>query len=238
VSLDPPHLTATVTTLGVSSGGSNECQQIAAVNVGPNDGAGHLKSPSNPPVIWTISPPATCIGTPPCGFLELSVYSCLSADEATCSPDPDQIIDSAGPSITVNVAQVSADASLPANRFYRFKVELFNPDATQAVDRNGKTYPADLVYEVNAPCAPPAPPPPDGGRPGRDAAPDVSTPPTDGGKPPPPDATPPPPDATTPVDASSPPRDSALPSDGSAVIAPDAATPTDAGPLPPDARTP
>jgi hypothetical protein len=237
-SLDPPHLTASITALGVTSGtpgGPQTCDQIAAVNVGPNDGAGHLLSPSKPPVSWTIAPPLTCIGTPPCGFLELAVYSCLSSDPATCSTDPDQVIDAAGPSITVTVASMT-DPAIPFDHFYRFHVALFNPDATPAVDRSGKPYPADVIHEVNAPCAPPAPPEPDAAPPPRDASPDVSVPPKDATPPPPPDAPPPKPDATTPVDAS-PMHDSALPPPDALPPQPDASAPRDAGRLP-DAQTP
>jgi hypothetical protein len=239
-SLDPPHLTASITAIGVTSkaaDGTQNCDQVVAVNVGPNDGAGHLKSPSNPPVIWTMSPPQTCVGTPPCGFLELTVSPCATADPTTCSTQTadQQVIDSAGPSITVTVA---SKVATPFDQFYRFQVELHNQDATLAVDHSGKTYPADIIAEVNAPCAPPAPPPADAASPMRDASADVSKPHMDASNPTrPPDATTlPPTDATTPMDASRPVRDSAPP-DAPLPPSPDAARPHDAGRLL-DAHTP
>lgn len=232
-SLDVPHLTATISPLGLSGtdGGSSTCEQIAAVNVGPNDKAGHLLSPGSTPVSWTISAPQTCVGTPPCGFLELTVYSCSSSDHATCTHQV-QVIDSAGPSITVRGLASDAGAS---SDFYKFHIELFNQDATPAVDRNGKTWPADAFAELNAPCHPPVPPEPDAAPPMRDASMDVSVPPTDASSIRPPDATTQPKsDATTPVDASPPMRDAA--SDGPLPPAPDA-RPPDAGRAP-DAQTP
>jgi hypothetical protein len=133
----------------------------------------------------------------------------------------------------VTVATLTADAGISFDNFYRFHVALFNQDASPAVDRNGKTWPADVIYEVNAACKPPVPPEPDAAAPTRDASVDVSVPPMDGAHPPPPDAHPAPSqDATTPMDASKPRGDSAPPPDAA-----DAAHRPDAGRLP-DAQTP
>ncbi|HVW29399.1 MAG TPA: hypothetical protein VHC69_28735 [Polyangiaceae bacterium] len=240
-SLDPPHLTITsVDNRGVpstESDGGQSCAQIVTVNVGPNDGTGHLVSPATPPnlpVSWTISPPQTCVGTPPCGYLQLRVYPCLSADASTCSSTPVQIIDSGGPSISLTIATTTGDASVGFDRFYRFQVQLFNPDTSPAVDVNGKSYSKDVVQEVNAACAVAPPPPQSDG--GRDASADASAPPKEAGPLRPPDAAiPPPPDATTPMDATLPRRDASPPD---APPPPDAAHPPDATLPVPDAHTP
>lgn len=171
-----------------------------AVSVGPNDGAGHLVTDDHPPVSWTLSPPLTCVGTPPCGFLVLTVGACIDPQDPSCpdvTGDPVTVIASAGPSITVPLAAGA----------YRFDVELHNPDGTRVADRNGKVYPpAHKVFTVDGSCTA-LPPVTDGGSSHRDAATDAAThrdgavvPPTDGGKVPVPDAATPM-DASTPADA-------------------------------------
>ena len=242
-SLDPPHLRIeSISTTGSSPwtrDGSQQCVQVGddpmhtlAVNVGPNDGTGHLVSPSSPPVAWTLSPPLACAATPPCGFLQLTVDACTSSDPNSCSNDPAThvaLIDSAGPSISVPMKDASVG-------FYRFHVDLYNPDATPAKDSNGKAYPTEVVVEVTTPCGTPSPsPPPDAGPP-RDAGHDAVAPDTgipvhvdaslDGARSP---------DTGAPQVDSGIRPDASPVSDGSRPPQHDAATPTDAGPKPPEA---
>jgi hypothetical protein len=164
VSLDPPHLRIdSIATAGGSPwtpGGDLDCVQLGSdcpertlvIDMGPNDKAGHLLSPSKPPVSWTLSPPLTCAGTPPCGFLALTVDSCVTSDAATCSSKTHvaQIV-SAGPSIPVamgdqfpSLGDGGADQSSDG-QYFRFHVDLLNPDSTFARDTTGKAYPVEAV---------------------------------------------------------------------------------------------
>jgi hypothetical protein len=260
-SLDPPHLQIeSIRTPGASAwtrGGSQDCVQFGADapgadghgghtlivdvgNVGKKDPSGHLLAPGATPVSWTLSPPLTCAGTPPCGYLVLTVDPCTTSDIATCStPNRIATVVSAGPSIPVSMGNNSA-------AFYHFHVDLFNPgtpgesNVTPAVDRTGKTYPADVVLDVLDQCGTPSPPLSDGGTPlvdaGRDASflPDTGVAiPSDGALAPDTGATPPDaavrdastdatlPDATIPVDAALP-VDAARPTDARVTIPVDA----------------
>lgn len=245
LSLDPPHLRIdSIETTGGSPwtrGGSQDCVQFGAdphrtlaVGVGPNDGAGHLLSPGVTPVSWTLSPPLTCTGTPPCGYLVLTVDSCVTGDPATCSDSGASNVApvaSAGPSIPVEMGNNS-------DGWYRFHVELYNPDASHASDSTGKPYPAEAMVQVLSECASLPSPPLDGGKPLVDAGRDASRPDTGV----PPDVAPR--DATPGVDTGAPHLDAGPPRDASSDAAlPDASRPLDASrprdaTLPIDARPP
>jgi hypothetical protein len=250
-SLDPPHLRIdSIETPGGSAwtpGGSQDCVQFGSdpmhtlsINMGPNDRAGHLLSPNRPPVSWTLSPPLTCAGTPPCGFLALTVDSCVTADAVTCNNDRNKrvaVIVSAGPSIPVAMKDASPG-------FYRFHVELYNPDSTQAIDRAGKLYAAEQVVNVTTVCGSSPPIPTDGGRDASMRLDSSVGKPPDGAVVRPDGAVVPPPDAARAVEAAAPNveagarRDASV--DGSvhdASLPRDAATQVDARlPLPADAR--
>jgi hypothetical protein len=209
-----------------------------SVNVGPSDKSGHLVSSSKPPVLWTMAAPQACTGTPPCGFLELTIDSCTSADPSSCGTDPSSHADivSGAPSIPVSMAKFANPLG-----FYRFHVELKNQDATPAEDENGKTYPVEIVVELKEQCGDVVPPTPtDSGTPHRDGGSDAQVGPdtgpigpTDSSVGPVPDVSvpesgPPPNDATTRPD-SAPASDARPPepSDSGAPVGPDGAPVTD-----------
>lgn len=250
--LDPPHLRIeSIQPVGGPSWPADppclapgtDPAKTLSVNVGPTDGSGHLISPNKPPTAWTISPPQTCTGTPPCGFLVLTLDGCTSSDPASCGTDPSshyEVIGS-GPSIFVSMAALPNPLG-----FYRFHVELKNQDATPAEDEKGDTFPAEVVVEVVERCGE-RPPPVDSGAPHRDASSDAQiigpdtgpSEPRDAGVIPDgsavPEAGPPPTDAATPN------PDGAQPRPDAHVPVPDAArTPVDSGPVipPRDALVP
>jgi hypothetical protein len=224
----------------------NDPNRTLSVNIGPLDTAGHLVSPGSQPISWTLAPPGSCSGTPPCGYLILSVCASgvSNCNSRTPASSGVQQIIAAGPSIPVRMSGFAT----PTGSF-TFHVELWDEDTTPFNDVNGDLQPSsgqqlsagEAVVQVTDDCVgrpiptdSGAPPPPtDGGSPdtGPSIPVDSSTPLPDATTPdatlpdtgaPPPDAHPP--DATTPVDAR-PPPDATPP-------------PTDSGPVPPtDAHT-
>jgi hypothetical protein len=235
--LDPPHLRIdSIQTVGGAewTPGSpclalgTDPAKTLSVNAGPTDGAGHLVSSSSPPVLWTIAPPQACTGTPPCGFLVLTMDSCTSMDPASCGADPASHAEivSGARSIPVSMAMFPNPLG-----FFRFHIELFNQDATLAVDENGKHYPTEEVVEFTEQCGGGVPPPvTDSGTPPRDGGtigPDTGpTEPTDSSVAPLPDASSHPESGTPPNDATTT-RPDAKPA-GDAHV-PDAIAPGDSG---------
>jgi hypothetical protein len=253
--LDPPHLVIeSIQSLGAPTwtpeitGGERDASlpclmpgtdpdKTLSVNVGPSDKSGHLVSSSNPPILWTMAPPQACTGTPPCGFLVLTLDSCTSADPSSCGTGPSSEhaeIVSAAPSIPVLMKMFANPLG-----FYRFHVELKNQDATPAEDENGKRYPAEVVVEITEHCGSVVPPTPtDAGTPHRDGGSDAQvgpdtgpSGPTDSSVPVPdvsvPESGPPPSDATTrpdgaPASDARPPE----PNDSAAPVGPADATST------------
>jgi hypothetical protein len=177
-----------------------------------------------------MAPPQACTGTPPCGFLVLTMDSCTSMDPASCGMDPASHAEivSAARSIPVSMA----DFANPLG-FFRLHIELFNQVATLAVDENGKHYPTEEVVELTERCPNVPPPPADSGAPHRDGGADAQVIGPDTGPSVPTDSSVAPvPDASSHPESGAPPdaaatRPDAKPS-GDA-HAPDATTPRDSG---------
>jgi hypothetical protein len=244
--LDPPHLTVdSIQSVGAPTWtpetpcltpGTDPAKTLS-VNVGPRDASEHLKSASNPPVPWTMAPPGACSGTPPCGYLELTMDACNSEDPSSCGTDPSSyaLIVAGSPSIPVSMAKFANPLG-----FYRFHVELKNQDGTPAEDGKGKTYPAEVVVELKESCGTAPPPPKDSGAPHRDAGSDAQVIGPDTGPGGPTDSSVTPvPDASVP-DSAPPPSDATTRPDGAGDARVRDATAGDSEPpvVPPDAPAP
>lgn len=243
--LDPPHLGIdSIQSLGGATWkpGSpcltpgTDPSKTLSVNVGPSDDSGHLVSSSKPPVLWTMAPPQACTGTPPCGFLVLTMDSCTSADPSSCGTDPSSHADivAGAPSIPVSMAQFANPLG-----FYRFHVELKNQDATPAEDAKGKRYPTEVVVELKEQCGDTVPPHPmDAGTPHRDGGSDAQVGPDTGPGEPTDSSVGPVPDASLP-EAGPPPNDATTRPDGAPTSDAHVPEPTDSGaPVGPGDATP